>query len=435
MLVRNSVRFDTRVKKEAQTLASHGYRVTVIGSARADMPNEERDGPVLIRRIPRPAPLHELRRRLKRRRTKAEAGLAQRRGLERLSATSVRLMLVRVMCGAALPLVRRLPSPVYRVLKEHWAYRLVIVPLLADLEPHIVHAHDLGTLYGAEAYCRAARCPLVYDAHELELARRPKRDLLGRYTDRRIERAGILSAAAVITVSEGIARDLAQTYGISPPSVILNSPSLGARGGNGASNLREAAALDDSDVLAVYIGKVIAKKVGLEKLVVALSRSPARFHLGFLGPPPEPSVRAAIDGLALRRGVGDRLHWLGSIPYEQVPDALSTATFSVIPIQNVHRSYDLALPNKLFDSIMAGIPVGVARLQEMERIVTQHEIGVVFDERSPDAIAAALLELEELARDPGGELAARFARLQREISWERQEERLLAVYGNLVPVA
>jgi glycosyltransferase involved in cell wall biosynthesis len=341
------------------------------------------------------------------------------------------LPLVRASYAVALWIVSHLPASVLRVLKEHWAYRLRIEPVLADLRPDIVHAHDLGTLYAGAQYCRATGAALVYDAHELELARRRKLDLFGRTVDRRVERAGIRSAAAVITVSEGIARELARVYEIEPPNVVLNSPSLRGRSMRASVSLREAAGLEPDDMLAVYVGKVVNQKVGLERLIRALGMLPYRFHVGLLGPPAAPPVRDALDALARRLGVSERLHWFAAVPYEQVPAVLSTATCSIVPIQNVHRSYDLALPNKLFDSIMAGVPVGVARLHEMQRLVTTHEIGVVFDERKPRDIATALIRLEELSRDPSGDLASKFARLQPEISWERQERILLELYGRL----
>ena len=298
----------------------------------------------------------------------------------------------------------------------------------------VVHANDLGTLYAGLRYCRASGAALVYDAHELELARREKRDVLGRYVDRCVERTGIRFAAAVITVSEDIALELSRVYGIAPPEVVLNSPPLATRDLRPALNLYDAAALGPDAALAVYVGKVVRlQQDGLERLIHALAELPLRFHVGLLGPPAPPSVREALDVLASRLNVSDRLHWFGSVEYQQVPAVLSTATCSVIPSQNSSRNYDFALPNKLFESIMAGVPIGVGRHQAKQRLVAGNKIGVVFDERDPHEIAAALICLEEMARDPTGELAARLARLQREISWERQETVLLGIYERLIP--
>jgi glycogen(starch) synthase len=436
MLVRNSVRFDTRVKKEAQTLAAEGFRVTVVGIAKRGLPDFEQLGSVAIERMPAPAATAQLRRLLRRHLGDAETRLLERRKTHRLTPlTTLRLRVVKYVYTTAISNVRRVPKWVRRILKEHWAYSVVVERTLRRLDPDIIHAHDLGTLHAATRYCLGGRAKLVYDAHELELARRPKLNIVARLVDRRVERAGARFAAAVITVSEGIASSLARRYRVERPAVVLNSPSLQARAVPAALNLREAAGVERDDVLAIYEGKVLLDKVGLEQLIRALALLPPRFHVGLLGPPAASRVRAALEALVRELEVEERLHWLGFVPYEEVPAALSTATCSVIPIQNVHRSYDLALPNKLFDAVMAGIPVGVGRLHEMQRVVSTHQIGVVFDERQPQEIATALMRLEELAVDQSGELAERLSRLQAEISWERQEETLRRIYQDLAAAA
>ncbi len=376
MLVRNGLAFDTRVKKEAASLAAAGFRVTVLARKLRDLPEREEVGGATVLRI-RGVP----------RLDRVERG---RRWLRRLAGTSVD-----------------------HIWWTHLGYRRSARGRIRELQPDAVHAHDLNTLHAA----LGAGVPVVYDAHELELARRRYPGPLARAADRAVERRGIRAAAARITVSEGIARELAQTYGVPEPTVILNSPSLTTRDQEPAVDLR--AGLPADAELAVYVGKVLLERAGLEQLVEAL---PESFHAGFLGPPPADDARAALSGA--------RVHWFDAVPYAQVPATLRAATCTVIPLQNVHRSYDLALPNKLFDSIMAGVPIGVSRLEEASRLVRGHGIGVVFDETSPASIAAALEELAELRRDPG--LAARFAALQEEIAWERQEAKLVALYEGLL---
>jgi hypothetical protein len=103
----------------------------------------------------------------------------------------------------------------------------------------------------------------------------------------------------------------------------------------------------------------------------------------------------------------------------------------VIPSPNASASYDLALANKLFDAIMAGMPIGVGPHRAKQHLVSAHRIGVVFDETDPADIARAITGLEEMSRDPAGSLAERLAKVQPEIAWERQEDRLVRLYDAL----
>jgi len=69
---------------------------------------------------------------------------------------------------------------------------------------------------------------------------------------------------------------------------------------------------------------------------------------------------------------------------------LGAADCSVIAIQNVCLSYYYCFPNKLFESVLAGLPVAVADLLELRRFVDQYGVGLVMDETDPKAIAGAI---------------------------------------------
>jgi glycosyltransferase involved in cell wall biosynthesis len=92
------------------------------------------------------------------------------------------------------------------------------------------------------------------------------------------------------------------------------------------------------------------------------------------------------------------------------------------------------MPNKLFDAVMAGVPLAVADLPEMARFVTERELGAVFDERDPVSIARVLRAVVE---DPpaGVRNQERLRAVQAEVAWERQAEKLLALYERLAPVS
>ncbi len=314
---------------------------------------------------------------------------------------------------------------------SHREYAATVTPALERLAPDLVHAHDLNTLWAARRYAQRRRIPLVYDSHELELHRNTTWTPLKRAVARVVETLGVRSASAVITVSPSIAADLARTYYIPLPAVVLNAPPREAAVASAPVDLKDSAGLSGKEKLVVYVGAVLHGR-GLEQLVEALPFSPSSLHIGILGPRrpdrEEPLVRRAqADGTA------DRVHIFDPLPAALVPAALATADASVSPVQNVCRSYDLALPNKLFDAVMAGVPVGVGELQEMSRFVRENEVGVVFDERDPKAIAAALGELI-------GELPAglrdldRLEDLRAQVCWERQVEVLLALYRGLLPL-
>lgn len=506
MLVRNSGEFDTRVRKEATTLAALGFHVRVLALASDGLPDRDIIGEVEYERIHHRAWLLMAGRD---RYVQAQAALKDRYlarvatirdlGHARIDAHVRRVVRINALADALdarLPGAQRVPPPLTsertvltripirllkisrraavrfswtmrraRRLQDHrrivmarmWlsARRLLLLvvwagvrrvhkrllpvryhldywrsalPAMERFAPHVVHSHDLNTLYVARRYSRRHRLPLVYDAHELELHRnavwtRPK-----RIVARVVETLGIRTATAVITVSPDIAHDLATTYRINRPVVVLNSPPLESRQLDPPFSLRAVAGLSESDSLVVYVGAV-ARGRGIEQLVDALAYLPANCHVGLLGPRSADRDEKLVTR-AEALGVAERLHLFAPLPSPLVPAALAEAAVSVIPIQNVCRSYDLALPNKLFDAVMAGVPLAVGDLVGMRNFVTRYGLGDHFDEKDPRSIASTLRRL--MKERPVGLLDAQsLDALQRSICWEEQEHNLRSIYERI----
>jgi glycosyltransferase involved in cell wall biosynthesis len=297
---------------------------------------------------------------------------------------------------------------------------------LRQVDPAVVHAHDLVTLSAGAAVSRSTGALLLYDAHELETQTNYwGLNALTRRELRRYERALTPSTAAVVTVCDSIADWLAREYRIPRPTVVLNAPNPGAAPGRG--DVRQALALAESVPLAVYVGSVTIDR-GLENCVCALAHASA-LHLATVGPR-TPQMEQTMQTLACELGVGERLHFVDPVAPDGVTHFIASATCSVIAIQNVCLSYAFCLPNKLLESVFAGLPVAVSDLPEMSRFVEAVGCGVTMDERDPVAIAQALTTLcEEPERYRiRGERLRQFAD---EFGWPAQRARLLDLYSNL----
>lgn len=412
MLVQNDLEHDVRVRKEAESLAAHGLEVHVIGHAAAHLASHELVRGVTYHRLAVRQGLTSLGVWTPRARSHMVTG---RSGRRQMPEDSLRGRMRERVVGA------------FSTVTRHTGWALTTRSLLKALKPDVVHAHDLDSLVAALWHIgRHPGVRFVYDAHELELHRNVRWTRFRRAIAHMIERRGIRRADAVLTVSPLIARDLASTYGVAAPTVLLNSPRLRCRDLEPALDLRHIASLTDADRLFVYVGGILWRR-GHDQLVRALAHLPRSNHIGVLGPRDAAREQELLE-LAERLDVADRLHLFGPVPAEQVPATLRTgADATVIPIPNVCRSYDLALPNKLFDSVMAGLPVGVSRLTHMSEFVRGNEVGLVFDETDPRSIATTLSRLVAQPPVSPGRLKA----LQEHVAWDAQERALFGVYDRL----
>src|SRR5258708_4958612 len=195
MLVISNVATDTRVMREASALADAGHAVHVIGKDVST--GYEPPSGVTVSSV--------------------GAGSAFRKeGSESLGARRKLPPHLRAARWALLPQHRN---------SAFASWRAKAKAMAADLQFDAVHAHDFNTLPLGQELAGERRVPLVYDTHELWQGR-PR---VGRPTpwqkrrEAKQERALGVRAAAVITVGEGVAQALRDSYGWRHVQVVRNT--------------------------------------------------------------------------------------------------------------------------------------------------------------------------------------------------------------------
>lgn len=294
----------------------------------------------------------------------------------------------------------------------------------------VYNPRDIYPLFVCWLAAKLRRAALVYDSDELNLHRN------WPWTSKRwwkllaplYEGFFIRRADAVITSDHGRADILAATYGIERPVVVRN-----------VSERIEVVERDDewrarmlgpARHLLVYQG-ILALNRGLPELVEAM-RSLTDCALAIIG---WGTLAAELRGLVEERGLAERVHLVGVVPYAAMMRYVASADACVIPIVGSCLSYVHAAPNKLFEAMMVGTPVVASDLPEMAAIVRSERIGtLISDPTDPRSIAAAVRELLD-GPEPLAEIGARAraAALER-YNWELERERLLEVYRRLEPL-
>jgi glycosyltransferase involved in cell wall biosynthesis len=171
---------------------------------------------------------------------------------------------------------------------------------------------------------------------------------------------------------------------------------------------------------------------GCEALVGALCHLPPEVHVVFLGSG-EPAFAAGLTDLARRLGVEDRMRLVASVPLGDLLAWTREADIGVALLEDTCLNHRLALPNKLFEYIAAGVPVVVSDLPELRRIVDDHNIGWTAKPGDPRAIAQAISCALEAPRDP--RLDENLARAASELRWSQESRRLTEVYAMLADCA
>jgi glycogen synthase len=288
----------------------------------------------------------------------------------------------------------------------------------------VFHASDLYTLPALSVAAERHGGRLLYDSRELfpfvdATAGRPWTQKAWSALERRYVRR----AHAVITVNESIAERLAATYGIERPVVVHNVPSGVAAGG--AAALREAPAPAGDRPVVLYQG-LFREGRGLRHLITAMTEVPdAQLLLVGDGP-----LRAELEALA-RSLLGSRARLLPFTPPDELRALTATADVGVCLLEPITESVRLALPNKLFEYLAAGVPVVVSDLPEMAAVVRRFDVGLVIPHDDATALTAALRQAleDEAARE---RWRANIPSVFRALDPEADRQRFLAVYRALL---
>jgi glycosyltransferase involved in cell wall biosynthesis len=120
-----------------------------------------------------------------------------------------------------------------------------------------------------------------------------------------------------------------------------------------------------------------------------------------------------------------------NVPPEVVGSYMAAADFGINLVLPVDRTHILAQPRKLYEYLLAGLPVLGADVPTIRRVLEESQCGIAVDPESPIAIAAALVTLatDRVKRSNMGQ-NARIAANSR-YTWAAQEKGFLLIFEKL----
>jgi glycogen synthase len=474
MLVANGVVGDSRVQKIAWSMADAGWRVTLVGRAKGDQAErfQLKGADVLLVPVPkvvsgyerarprRPAAGAEARRaQYRRARAELAARDARTSGRRRsAAAASMRGWLnehqgadrlvgklgtgrvgggARTALAGALGLVDGRGG--WRQFNPWFAdLELAMAPVVAELEPDLIHAHDfhmvgIGARLAATLSTPEHPVRWVYDAHEYlagidvptrwDLRRRLRRRMLVG-----VEREYIRLADAVVTVSDGIADRLAADHRLAvKPLVVLNAPVIGTKATG--RRLRDDVGLGEETPLLLYSGGMSPRRGVATAVDALILLAEVDAHLALIARDDDPDI-AALRRRAEQRDVSARLHVVPYVPVDEVVPYIESATIGLVPILH-HPNHELSLITKYFEYLHACLPIVTSDVREMAETTRRLGVGEVFaagDAASlADAVRRVLADLDGYRKVYAGPDDPRGASL-----WEEQAGKLDGLYRGLV---
>ena len=283
-----------------------------------------------------------------------------------------------------------------------------------DLRARVVGAMDLFAANAAKQLARRSNARFIYDMREFYFALGPlegkglKQRLIAWHEERHI----VPHAAAIIVTSSMDADVVMEHFHLRErPHVLLNTPPYRDRVTSNV--LRDRFAIPTDHIIVIYQG-VVHDGRGLAPFMKAMPQMPD-VQLCIVGDGP---AKERLQSIAERLDLDGRIHWVGSVPYDQLHAVTCCTDVGLCLIEPVSKSYEYALPNKLFEYMMARIPSLVSDLPALRRQMAEAPVGVLVE---PTLSVPAIIEAMERLRVP----ATRQAFIDhcegiRDLAYERQ---------------
>lgn len=285
----------------------------------------------------------------------------------------------------------------------------------------ILLSNDMDTLLPNWMVARIRRKVLVYDSHEYwtevpELVARPR----VRAVWLRLEQWLFPKVDAAMTVNASIARIYEQKYGLQV-HVVRNLPQLVHWGQMPPTKPRQL----------IYQGALNVGR-GIELLIDAMEHLPD-YQLVIVG---YGNVDQALREQAASCAWSDRIRFKGFVPPVDLRPLTAESSLGLSLEEDLGESYHLALPNKLFDYIQAGVPVLVSDLPEMGAVVRAHGVGEVLqaDQRTPEGLAERIRGICENVDKISG-YAANCQQAAKLLNWEQERKVVERLFDKWLPIA
>jgi len=293
-------------------------------------------------------------------------------------------------------------------------YNLRLFAYLLFQKMNVICAIDLDTIIPCYTISRLKRVPRVYDAHELftelkEVITRPAIQKAWL----RVERKLVPKFKNGYTVSEGISKEFQQRYGVNYET-IRNMPLL-----------KELNTIPQKQKFILYQGAVNEAR-GFEFLIPAMKMVDCRLVICGDG-----NFMAQLKELIKENNLGYKVELKGMLAPDELLSISQQAYIGIAVAENEGMNQYLALPNKFFDYLHAGLPQITMKFPEYLKINQQYNVALLINDLHPQTIAQALNNL--LSDDVlHKQMQNNCLKARKELNWQNEEKKLLSFYQSLI---
>lgn len=301
-------------------------------------------------------------------------------------------------------------------------FNLRLLFFLSFTKTDIIWANDLDTAFPAYFVSILRNKTLVFDAHEIftevpELAESPRKKNIWLW----IEKHCAAKAPFFITVNHSLANVFETRYGVKP-RIIRNVPVRSAP----IPEERISYGISERSLIVITQGSGLNHGRGLMESIMAVAPVQEAVLLVVGSGTAIPEAKAYVEANQLT----EKVLFVNRLPHHEMMKITSMADVGLAFDTHPCLNYHLALPNKIFDYLQAGIAVVCAQQPEIKHLVHQYHCGIIMEDSSVDSIRNAIEKFNHdraylaLSKTNSSKAAA-FEH------WEVEQQKMLELIANL----
>tara|TARA_B100000427_G_C15491288_1_gene587753 strand:- start:397 stop:1503 length:1107 start_codon:yes stop_codon:yes gene_type:complete len=262
-------------------------------------------------------------------------------------------------------------------LTKYFKYFKYIKKQIANYQPNVIIASDLYSMIPAAQIKNNVSAKIIYDSREIytQLA-----GLINKPITQKIwswyEKKYILKMDTVLVTAEIDKHYLTKLYN-HPNMVVMQNLPGDCFMHDVQNNLKALLCLGDEQKIFLYQGKFHNGR-GIRFAIKCISKI-KNTVLVLIGDGP---MKAEYLNTAKKHNLEDRMFFIDAVPYEKLADFSANAYIGLSVIQPISKSYEHALPNKLFEYAVSGLPIICSNLNAMKEMISKHKTGIAIKHNS-----------------------------------------------------
>ena len=313
---------------------------------------------------------------------------------------------------------KNLPKIKFFQLIKYFEFSFQFLKIINNYD--FLHIHGLTSLPLAMFLkIKNKKIKIIYDCHEYE-TERDNMTILKKYIYKKIEKFFIYYCNFTITVSNSIMLEYQKLYNINNLETVYNTPFYSK---NIASNIfREKFKISSDCKIYIYQGR-FANSRGIEKYIEVfkqLKNSKCCLILMGYGPLIK-TVQEAVNN-------NENIFYQEAVTLDEIHKYTSSADYGLNVTNNTCLSRYYALPNKLFEYVMARIPIIASNDYERGRFVRENQIGFVVENTEINSIKKNIILSLDYEKK---QFFSRLDKLAKNYNWDMESKKLLKIYREL----